>query len=113
MTVGLKVTDKLPKYILLVMDNDLIKCINYTKPDAIDIYDACIWWLLGEYHDMISNRKEILPRKAKKYLYPQLFVVALPQHKYFVDNQAWHKMNKCIENLTMGHKEMKVLRLKR
>ena len=46
-------------------------------------------------------------------MYPQLFVVTVPQHKYFGNNFLRHKFNQCLEIVAGMHKEMKVLRLKR
>ena len=110
--VALIVNDKLPKYILLVIDADLNKCINFTKNGVSELYEADINWLLNEYHSAIDACKANLPQKVKKYLYLQLFVVTLPQHKFFLDNQLRHKFNKCLESVATKHKEMKVLRMK-
>ena len=64
---------KLPKYILLVLDDDLIRCVNFSKPGVSEIYGRDLLWLANELHDAIFTRKGDLPRKAKKYYIPKFF----------------------------------------
>ena len=113
MVIALNENNKLPKYVLVVMENDIIRCIKFNKPGLIDIYGAALHWLLNEYHEAIIARKGMLPPKAVKYMYPQVFIVALPQHKNFKENQNRYCFNQCIEELAKNYKEFKVLRMKR
>ena len=105
--------DKMPKYILIVLDDNLIDVVKYTKPGVSEIFGRSLKWLAAEVHEAITDRKEELPKKAKKYLFPQVFWVALPQHKNFDNNQLRFKFNNCMESVVGQHKEMKMLKIKR
>ena len=96
LAIALNENDKLPKYILIVLDTDLMKCIKFSKPGLSELYGSTLKWLFNEFHAAIVTRKNQLPAKAKKYMYPQMFVVNVPQHKNFSDNQNRHRFNQCI-----------------
>ena len=115
MAIALNENDKLPKYILVVFDTDLMRSIDLEngKPGLSELYGRVLNYLFEEYHAAIISRKEQLPSKAKRYLYPQLFVTTVPQHKSFRDNLNRHRFNQCVEFLAGTHNEMKVLRMKR
>ena len=98
---------------MVVLEDDLLRCIKFSKPGVSEIYGRDLKWLVTEYHEAIMRKKEFLPKKAIKFMYPQIFWVTLPQHKYFSDNMLRHKFNQCLESVVTLHKEMKVLRMKR
>ena len=50
---ALNAFDKLLKYVILVLDDDLICCFNYTKPGTLEIYGTDLNWLANEIHDVI------------------------------------------------------------
>ena len=110
---ALNAYDKLPRYVILVLDDDLIHCVNYTKPGTSEIYERDLNWLANEIHDVIFTRKNDLPKKAKRYLFPQVFWVLLPLHKDLESNQSRIHFNQCIEAVVARHKEMKLLRIRR
>ena len=56
---------KLPKYILIVIDDDLIRCVNFDKPGTSEIFGRDLKWLANEYHDAIITRKKYLLKKAR------------------------------------------------
>ena len=85
----------LPKYIIVVLEDDIMRCVNFPRPGISEIFGQCLKWLADEYHDMITTRKNVLPPKSHKYLYPQMFWVALPQHHNFNDNTLRYKFNQC------------------
>ena len=113
MAIALNENEKLPKYVPVVMESDIIRCIKYDKPGLTELYGLALHWLMDEYHEAIVARKGMLPSKAVKYMYPQVFVVALLQHKIFKDNMNRFRFNKSIEVLARKYKEVKVLRMER
>ena len=104
---------KLPKYIIVVMEEDVLRCINFSKPGVSEIYGRDLKWLAEEYHDMIMTCKENLPGKARRFHYPQVFWVSLPQHHNFGNNQLQHKFNQCMETVVNLFKEMHLLKIHR
>ena len=106
--------DRLPKYILLVIENDLFCCIKFEDTGVSELYSRIVHWLADEYHSIIAKHKSDLPVKAKKTNYPQLFWVALPYHQNF--NQTGiqcHKFNQGMETMTSLHEEMHLLQIRR
>ena len=61
LAVALNENDKLPKYILLVLETDLMQCVNFNKPGLTEIYGRVLHWLLDDYHNAIAARKQIRP----------------------------------------------------
>ena len=105
--------DKLLKYILLVMDDDIIHCVNFNKPGCSEIFGRDLNWLANKFHDVIFTRKNDLPKKARRYLFPQVFWVLLPIHKDLETNQMRVRFNQCVEAVVECHKEMKPLKIHR
>ena len=58
------------------------------------------------------SRKNQLPLRAKKFLYPQLFWVELP-HNSTLNNVMRMKFNQCLESVVAIYNEMKVLQIRR
>ena len=58
------------------------------------------------------ERKNDLPIRAKRYLYPQVFWAELPFHTSF-SNQIREKFNQCLQNSVKQYNEMKILRIRR
>ena len=108
---------KLPKYIVVVMEDDIIRCINFSgmkEADIIAVFNQCINWLLEKYHKLIKERKELLPKKASKFLYPQVFWVALPLHHNFDDNSIEiRQFNQVLESIAGKFKETKTMKIRR
>ena len=104
--------DKFPKYILYVIEEDLMRCINFNKPGITEIYGNILKWLTGQVHDIVLKRKNDLPLRAKKYLYPQIFWVDLPHHS-ILNNIQRLKFNQCLESVVAVYNEMKVLHIRR
>ena len=84
----------LPKYILLVIENDITRCINFNKPGISTIYGRVIQWLADEIHCLIHERKAFLPNRSTKKLYPQIFWINLPYNQNFEKGHFRTKFNK-------------------
>ena len=105
--------DKLPKYIIVVVEDDILRCVNFVKPGVSEVYGRDLQWLANEYHEIIAARKENLPKKARRFHYPQIFWMALTQHHNIPNNMLRHKFNQCLGTVVSLHKEMKMLRIRR
>ena len=54
------VTDQpvLPKFVVIVPDNDIIKYVWYCKDDVQDGYVRLLKWLMSQYNCMVASVKE-------------------------------------------------------
>ena len=112
LTKSLESHKKFPKYIIFVIEDDLLRCINFNKSGVSEIYGEILKWLTSQVRDLILKRKNDLPLRSKKYLYPQVFWVELPLHES-LNNQLRIKFNQCLGSIVALYNEMKVLKIKR
>ena len=75
----------LPKLIVMVIDNDMVKHINESGT-FMKIRDI-VKWLPRESCRAVLSYKEYLPVKAKCNLVPQFLWMCPPTHRYFNDNR--------------------------
>ena len=111
--VALNKHDKLPKYIVIVLEADLMKCINHKDVGIARIYSDCLNYLADSFHNNIFDRKESLPKKSARYLYPHVFWVALPLHKSFNNNNYRNKFSAAMGEVITNFKEMKLLKMRK
>ena len=105
---------KLPKYILLVINNDLIDCVKpASKPGTSMIFGRIIQWLADEYHSAILDCKTALKLKAVRNSFPQIFWVALPYHQNFTNGSTRFKFNQSLDTVIPLYNEMRVMKLRR
>ena len=111
---AIKIKELLPKYIIIIIENDLIRCVKYRKPGIFDIFGRILRWLADEFHQAVMDWKSALPSRAKRNLYPQIFWTALPYHQNFKTTCInRHKFNQCLDTVANMHNEMKMLRIRR
>ena len=69
----------LPKAIIFVLDDDVIKQSNIPHSDAKSgEYKLIVKYLMEEVHHIIANYKEKLPTKSKQDFYPHCIWVIPP-----------------------------------
>ena len=111
---AMKKEAKLPQFIVMVLDDDII---NYARYDECDGMST----ILGEYldslvqnvHDLINTRKsQQLPAKVTKLEYPMVYWIAAPHHKNFCDGEARTKFNLCLESVLKLYDNMRIARIK-
>ena len=103
----------LPKYIVVVIEDDILRCVNFPEPGFSELFGHCLHWLAFQYKTMIDERKEQLPVRAKRHMHPLVFWATLPLHKNFDDNETRDKFNQCLESVIDVFPEMKVLKLRK
>ena len=113
MATAINSNSPLPKYILVVIEDNLIRCVNYCKPGVSLIFGRIIQWLADQYHSMLIDRKNALPAKCVKDLWPQIFWVGLPYHQSFRNGQTRFKFNQSLDNVIPLYNEMRVLKIRR
>ena len=110
-TIARAINDKirLPKYILLVLDDDLVDHLGVPIHKLLGTW---IEWLANTFKEMFTNRKEVLPNKAIKKGYPLLYWVAPPHHKNFDNNRDRTVLTTCMETVFKVFDEIRIIRMK-
>ena len=103
---------KLPKYVVIVMDNDIIEFVK-TKNDGVAIvYGEYLESITKNMLQIFNDRKAQLPEKTRRENYPTIYWVAAPTHCNFYDNESRHKLNLCLESIVKGIDHMRIMRMK-
>ena len=103
---------KFPKFIVLVLDMDLAEYLGFTGQGLVSLLGEFVEWLVGKFAQLISDRLSVLPTRAKKPGYPQLYWVAPPHHKNFLNNGDRTKMTNCLESTFKLHADVCLIRMK-
>ena len=106
----------LPKYVLVVLDDDLITYMNYKGTGVAVLLGEWVTWLVKTFQELIEKRKEQLPNKSKKENMPCMYWCAAPTHVNFSSerNTLRKKYNQCVETVMKldASKNMRLIRLK-
>ena len=104
---------KLPRAILVVLDDNMI---NYAKISGFGIsmlYSHLLHYLFSEFNKLILARKDYLPAKALKAHYPELLWINPPLHASFRNNSQRVKFAKILDTTAAIYPDMWSLKLKR
>ena len=109
------ISDKqlLPKAIILILDNDLIRYADHDKDGFNHIMTKYIIWLADAMVDLIDSYKEKLSTKSKKENYPKILWVESPLHTHFEDNHLRKKYNSCLQETLDNYQMVMPIRLKK
>ena len=99
--VAKAINDKttLPKAILFVPDDDIIKQSASMKSEGIQGFVVVMQYLLEAIHHMVTAYKTNLPKKAIRDWYPQMIWILPPHHKYFSNNMKREQFSTAIEQI--------------
>ena len=102
----------LPKYIILIFDNDLIEYMNYLDSGMAQLLGVWVNWLISEFAAAVEKRNDQLPVRAK--LMPCIYWCLLPGHVnfYALVNENRKKFNFCVESSVKGKADMRVIKIK-
>ena len=108
----------LPKAIIIVLDDDIIKSIpthskNKVKIDFSVSARHSLSWLARELHKLLDIYKSWLPCKAKTSSYPHFVWITPPNHSLFTeeDNARHDKFARCLMQSTSIYDEMSCLKM--
>ena len=101
----------LPKYLIICVEDDILKAVNHYKSGSDLAYAPLVKWLSMEIHRCTTAYKEKLPTKARKFKYPQILWPLLVFHDDFSDNYYRDKFNGCILSAILRHRNMYSLRV--
>ena len=104
----------LPKYVLIVFDDDLLDYLNYKEQGMSALLSQWLSWLVREFKSLLNSRLKQLSDRAKKPTEPCVYWTLLPLHIGFPDkiNEARRKYNFCLETILKGRSDMRVVKLK-
>ena len=103
---------KLPKYIVVVLNDDLIEFARFTGQGVSGIYGKYLTTLAASLKKLILERKTQLPIKAKRENYPLMYWVQAPVHRHLKHLQMRTKFNLCLESVIKNMQEMRTIKLK-
>ena len=103
---------QLPKLIILVPDDDIVKNIKSSEAMMITI-GMVSEWITREVLRAVESDKEMLPDKCKCATTPQIMWIAPPTHKYFgtSNNKKREVHTKCLERIAKKHDTVHTLRI--
>ena len=105
----------LPKAIVIIMDDAIIRMVHHRDYGVSEIYGALVKNLMVGLHRLILSHKESLPTKSRKFNYPTILWALCPLNKGFPEswNTFRKKFNNCLEACSVLYGEMQILRLKK
>ena len=100
-----------PKAIMYVFEEDILDEMNHFKPGVSLLSGRCLEWLGNQIHRIVITHKERLPSKARKFKYPTIFWVSLPNHYDWPKSrdESRKKFNSCIRSTVSLFREMQEL----
>ena len=106
----------LPKYVVIVCDNDLIKTTKKQITDGSDfeaMMKKCVNYLMVEYRKLVDMQMSYLPKKAKRHAYPTFLWIECPKHVSFKDNDERKVFNDVLQDCAKMHRHTVNLHLKK
>ena len=88
---------KLPRSIVVVLDNNLIQFLAYVNIGIAILLGEWFEWLITCFTTLFQSRKDTLPKKAVRADYPQLYLMAPPKHRLLNDNHERRLLLDCME----------------
>ena len=106
----------LPKFIVVVPDNDIVHYFWYKEESDVFIrYSRLLKWIMSQYDRLICTQKEFLPLKAKKIDEPYFLWIQLPLHDriHSKENRLRIQFNKALASVVTLHDNTFALDLKK
>ena len=104
---------KLPKYIVNVFDDDIMKNLKPEITESDDLLNKVIGYIMKEQSKLIEIQREYLPEKAKRSGFPQIIWIEAPVHDCFNNNETRHIYNKSLAKAAQHQENVTILKLKK
>ena len=113
MAMALNKNRKLPKFILLILDDDLITYLDF-KGEVSSMLGTWLSWLMEQFESLIRQRHDLLPMKSKRQYEPCMYWCTVPVHSEFNTrrNEIRKKFNLCLESICKGKQDVYVIKMK-
>ena len=112
-TTALKTNPLLPKGIVLVTDDDMIRSTPYEGEDVQITYTKILQWITKEFYRISLAHKEKLPNKARRYKYPAFIWIAPPLNVNFLNNDLRRELTLAMESVASKYNDFWCLQLKK
>ena len=109
---GINKGGKLPRYMVLVFDDDLIDFLAYEGYGVASMYGLWIEKLIKTLNDMCQDIWSSMPSKSRRNDYPMIYWVSPPHHANFKNNQARTKFNACLDVALKVEPNMRTIKMK-
>ena len=104
---------QLPKAIVVVLDNNLIKYANYPHFGMSLLFSRLMHYIFSEFNKLIQARKDYLPKKSIRADFPHVLWIVPPFHSGFSDNSQLAKFGKALDTTAVLYPNMWALKLKK
>ena len=104
---------ELPRAIIIVLNDDMIKYINLNGYGISMAYGRLLHYVFSEFNKMIATRKDQFPLKATREHFPELLWINLPFHSAFTNNGQRNKFTKAMDTTVAIYADNWSLQLKR
>ena len=98
-------TQKIPKWIVIIIENDLIKFLKYTEFAVTDAYEEILNWIFNELKDIRDEIRKQLPFKAKKGGWPYYLWIEPTKHKSYSDLEQREVFVNTLRKVSSSHNE--------
>ena len=105
--------DILPRYVIVVLDDDLIMYLDFKKDGAATLLRTWVQWIVKGFNRLLDIRRKQLPSKCVK-TNTFFYWVTAPIHSHFTKerNNLRMKFNLSLDAVIRTQHNMQVLRLK-
>ena len=104
----------LPKLIMIVLDDDVIKTIGDYSKNVTKAFARILNYIMTEYDRAVATFKESLPAKCVcTEGFPSFLSIKPPSHDKFINNSLHYKSNKALDEAVPLHPNMYTLELKK
>ena len=104
----------LPKFLIVVLDDDLITNLNFAGKGAGTLLGTWIEWLMDVFSKLIRDKKKLIPEKAKRDDQPFIYWAVAPLHNSFSPgkNDLQQKFNDSLLSNCKKREGMRVMTLR-
>ena len=103
----------LPKYIAIVLDDDLVKYLNHDGEGQSKALRRILNELMTDFRKIVSKQKEFLEKKSKKPYYPQFVWLEAPMNVNFGNNPGRKTFNDALHVASKFHENVTVLDMRK
>ena len=111
---AVNISKRMPKYIVVMLDGDLIDYLGFRGKGIAMFYGEWIEYLADQFNKMINMRKGFLPTKAKIDKDPFFYWINTPAHLGFSDEEllASECSNTILHSVMQTHSNMRSVKFK-
>ena len=103
----------LPKFILVIPDDDIIHAVKYCGFRFSEAIGKLIHYIMSEHNKIIEIQKDFLPKNSQCHGVLQFIWIKPPLHVNFPNNAARAKFNAALDSMAQHNNNVQVLELKK